>query len=130
MSATIEGKKVMWVEDDAFLSDVIAKKLAAEKAQLVHTANGEEAFPLAEKEMPDIILLDILLPGMDGFEILRQLKKSEKTRSIPVILFSNLGQREDIDKGKDLGAVKFLVKATVTLDEIVGEIKNTLPEKK
>lgn len=120
----------MWVEDDAFLSDVIAKKLSSEKAILFHTANGEEAFPMAEKEMPDIILLDILLPGMDGFEILRQLKKSEKTRSIPVILFSNLGQREDIDKGKDLGAVKFLVKATVTLDEIVGEIKNTLPEKK
>lgn len=130
MSANIEGKKVMWVEDDAFLSDVIAKKLSSEKAILFHTANGEEAFPMAEKEMPDIILLDILLPGMDGFEILRQLKKSEKTRSIPVILFSNLGQREDIDKGKDLGAVKFLVKATVTLDEIVGEIKNTLPEKK
>lgn len=130
MSSTIEGKKVMWVEDDAFLSDVIAKKLASEKAILFHTANGEEAFAMAEKEVPDIILLDILLPGLDGFEILRQLKKNDKTKGIPVILFSNLGQKTDIDKGKDLGAVKFLVKATVTLDEIVSEIKNTLPEKK
>lgn len=118
----------MWVEDDAFLSDVIAKKLASEKCVLVHTGVGEEAFPLAEKEMPEIILLDILLPGLDGFEILRLLKKSEKTRHIPVILFSNLGQKSDIDRGKNLGAVKFLVKATVTLDEIVGEIKNTLPD--
>jgi CheY-like chemotaxis protein len=124
---SLEGKKVMWVEDDKFLSDVIAKKLSSEKAHLVHTAVGEEAFPLAEKELPDIILLDILLPGLDGFEILRLLKKSDRTRSIPVILFSNLGQKSDIDKGKDLGAVKFLVKATVTLDEIVSEIKSTLP---
>jgi DNA-binding response OmpR family regulator len=72
--------------------------------------------------MPDIILLDILLPGLNGFQVLEKVKANDKSKNIPVILLSNLGQKEDIEKGVKLGAAKFLVKATVTLDEIVDEI--------
>jgi CheY-like chemotaxis protein len=75
-------------------------------------------------------LLDILLSGMDGFEILKRIKEDEKTRHIPVILLSNLGQKEDIEKGKALGAARFLVKAMVTLDEIIEEMKAVLKEEK
>ncbi len=125
----LAGKKIMWIEDDQFLSDIIARKLSQAECKLLHATDGEEAFPMIEEEMPDVILLDILLPGMNGFEILNQLKANQKTKMIPVILLSNLGQQEDIDKGKKLGAARFLIKATVTLDEIVGEIKGVLREK-
>lgn len=120
---SLEGKKILWVEDDNFLNDLIARKLSTEKCVLIHATEGEEAVRLAEKELPDIIVLDILLPGIDGFEILKRVKASDKTKNIPVILLSNLGQKSDIEKGRNLGATRFLIKAAVTLDEIVAEIK-------
>ena len=125
-STYLEAKKIMWVEDDKFLSDILARKLTESGANLIHLNIGEQAPSLAEKEMPDLILLDILLPGMDGFTILEKLKSNPKTSSIPVILLSNLGQKSDIEKGKKLGAVKFLIKASMGLDEIVYEIKGVL----
>lgn len=127
-SPQLAGKTIMWVEDDKFLSDIIGRKLQAEKCTLLHAGTGEEAFRLLERTVPDIILLDILLIGMDGFEILRRIKSQSKTKSIPVILLSNLGQKEDIEKGKTLGAARFLIKAMVTLDEIVATIKAVLAE--
>lgn len=127
-NGSLRGKKIMWVEDDEFLSDIIARKFSAQGCSLVHTANGEEALPVLKKEHPDLVLLDILLPGIDGFEILRQIKSDSNTKEIPVILLSNLGQKADVDKGKELGAARFLIKATVTLDEIVEEIKTVLKE--
>ena len=118
----------MWVEDDKFLSDIIARKLSTEGCGLVHATEGEQALKLLEKEKPDLILLDILLSGLDGFEILKRIKDNAETKNTPVILLSNLGQKSDIDKGKTLGAARFLIKATVTLDEIVEEIKTVLKE--
>ena len=124
----LTGRKIMWVEDDKFLSDIIARKLSMQGCGLVHATEGEEALKLLEKESPDLILLDILLSGIDGFEILRRIKENEKTKKVPVILLSNLGQKEDVEKGKSRGAARFLIKATVTLDEIVEEIKTVLKE--
>lgn len=124
----LSGQKIMWVEDDKFLSDIIARKLSMQGCTLLHATEGEAALRMLEKEMPDLILLDILLSGIDGFEILKRIKANGKTKGIPVILLSNLGQREDIEKGKSLGAARFLIKATVTLDEIVDEIKAVLRE--
>jgi CheY-like chemotaxis protein len=123
---SLEGKKVMWVEDDNFLSEIIARKLLNEKCVLVHAFDGEKALALAETEQPNIILLDILLPGIDGYQILSRLKGNSITKNIPVILLSNLGQKNDIEKGKTLGAARFIVKATVTLDEIIDEIKEVI----
>ncbi|KKW10348.1 MAG: Response regulator receiver, CheY-like protein [Parcubacteria group bacterium GW2011_GWA2_49_9] len=119
----LSGRKIMWVEDDKFLSDIIARKLSMQGCALLHATEGEEALRILEKEAPDLILLDILLSGINGFEILKRIKSNEKTKQIPVILLSNLGQKEDVEKGKELGAAQFLIKATVTLDEIVDEIK-------
>ncbi len=125
-SIELSGKKILWVEDDKFLSDVVTRKLSTEGCKLSHATSGEEAFASVEQERPDIILLDILLSGMDGFEILKKLKENDKVKDVPVILLSNLGQKSDIDKGKELGAEKFLIKASMNLDEIVMEIKRTL----
>lgn len=126
--AGLVGKKIMWVEDDKFLSDIIAQKLSTQGCVLFHATEGTEAFKILEREHPDLILLDILLPGIDGFEILKRIKSDEKTKHTPVVLLSNLGQKEDIEKGKMLGAARFLIKATVTLDEIISEIKAVLKE--
>ena len=123
------GKKVLWVEDDKFLNDILTRKLAATKCTALHASEGEEALVLINKEMPDIIMLDVILSGMDGFEILRRIKSDPKTKNIPVILLSNLGQESDIQRGKDLGAEKFLVKATVTPNEILDEIRKIVSRK-
>jgi len=122
------GRKVVWVEDDKFLSEIIARKLIAHGCVLFHTADGEEVLRILKKEKPDLVLLDILLSGMDGFEILRRIKEDAETRGTPVILLSNLSKKEDIEKGKALGAARFLVKAMVSLDEIIGEIEAVLRE--
>ena len=123
---SLEGKKIVWVEDDEFLIDIIARKLSVTKCIFSHTSEGEKALKIINKEIPDIIILDIILSGMDGFEILRRIKSDPKIKQIPVILLSNLGQASDIEKGKNLGAARFLVKATVTPNEIIDQIKEVL----
>lgn len=124
----LAGKKILWVEDDRFLKDIITVRLSNEGCKLMHAADETEAFAFFEHETPDVVMLDILLPGADGFEILKKIKADEKLKNIPVILLSNLSQKADLDKGKALGAVKFLVKSTVTLDEIIEEIKSVIIE--
>ncbi|MES3031760.1 MAG: response regulator [Patescibacteria group bacterium] len=124
--ANLAGKKIMWVEDDQFLNDIIARKLSATKCLFFHATEGEEALKIINQEMPDIIMLDIILSGIDGFEILRRVKSEPKTKNIPVILLSNLGQASDIEKGQKLGAARFMVKATVTPNEIIDQIKEVL----
>lgn len=119
-------KKILSVEDDKFLSSLVAKKLTAAGYEMSHAAKGEEALKLVKEEKPSLVLLDILLPEMSGFEVLEKIKADPETKDIPVILFSNLGQKEDIDKGLKLGAEKFIVKATVVLDDIVNEIEGIL----
>ncbi len=126
----LEGKKIVWVEDDQFLNDIIARKLSLTKSSFFHASEGEEALALIAKEMPDVVMLDIILSGMDGFEILRRIKADPKIKHIPIILLSNLGQQSDIEKGKTLGAVRFLIKATVTPNEIIDQLREVLEENK
>src|SRR3989344_1034888 len=125
---SLEGKKIMWVEDDKFLNDIISRKLTSTKCVFFHSTNGEESLQMISEKMPDIILLDIILPGMDGFEILKKIKSDKKIKRIPVIMLSNLGQQSNNKKAKSLGAARFLVKATVTLDDILEEIKEVISE--
>src|SRR3989338_6044646 len=127
---SLEGKKIVWVEDDQFLNDIIARRLSTTKCLFFHANEGEEALKIIDKEIPDIIMLDIILSGMDGFEILRRIKNDPKIKHIPVMLLSNLGQKSDIEKGKTLGAARFLIKATVTPNEIIDQIKEVLNENK
>lgn len=129
MSQAFGNLKILCVEDDMFLSSLICKKLGELDATLFVADEGEKALNIVQSELPDVILLDILLPGMNGFDFLEKIKTNEKTRQISVIILSNLSQKSDIEKGKRLGAARFLIKATVSLDEIVDEIKAVLAEK-
>lgn len=118
----LDGKVVLWVEDDILLSDIIRKKLERFNTELLHAYDSGEAFRyLQEGKKPDIIFLDILLPGMNGYEILERLKSEDETKHIPVVILSNFGQKSEVDKGLQLGAEKFLIKATITLDEVFQE---------
>jgi len=120
--------KVLIIEDDKFLRELITQKVGQEGYDVVGAADGEEGLKMAVKEKPNIILLDLILPTMDGFEVLQQLQAEETTKSIPVIVLSNLGQKEDIDKGMQFGAVDYMIKAHFTPGEIIEKIKNIVKE--
>jgi DNA-binding response OmpR family regulator len=113
------GKKILWAEDDKLLSKILTKKILAAGYTLLKANNSTEVFEILKKDLPDIIILDILLPGTSGLDILREIKKFEHLRKIPVIMLSNLDAQTDIEKAQTLGANKYMVKATVSLDEII-----------
>ncbi|MEN9647697.1 MAG: hypothetical protein RLY57_501 [Candidatus Parcubacteria bacterium] len=118
----LDAVKILWVEDDVFLGSIVSRKLSGTGSAYTQATDATAAFAYLENNMPDIIVLDIMLPGMNGFEILEKIKTSPKTMAIPVVVLSNLGQKDDMDKSFKLGAVKFFVKALVTLDHIIEEI--------
>lgn len=123
------GPKVLIVEDDKFLRDLACQKLSKEKLRVISAVDGEQGIAVAERELPNIVLLDILLPGIDGFEVLRRIRANPLLNNTKVAMLSNFGQREDIEKALKAGANQFLVKANYTLDEIVDEVKKmSLPE--
>ena len=117
---------ILLVEDDTFLIDILVQKFQSDGYEVIHAGDGEAALEKAHENSPDLIFLDIILPGMNGFEVLKQLKEDEKIKDIPVAFLSNLGQKEDIEKGKRLGAVDFIVKANHSLEEIVDKAGDLL----
>ncbi len=122
----LAGKTIMWVEDDEFLSEIIRKKLSTEGCKLMRAARGEEAIDLVKSSTPDLILLDIILPGMNGLQVLKALKADPQTQNIPVIMLSNLDQPSDRNMASQQGALDFFVKATVSLDDVVSKIRGVL----
>ncbi len=120
------AKKILIVEDDNFLRGLLSKKLQSEVYSILGAAESVEAFNLLKSNKPDLILLDLLLPGVDGFEILKKVRQTEETKNIPVIVFSNLSEEKDIKKAQDLGITDFIIKANFTLDDLVEKIKKVL----
>jgi DNA-binding response OmpR family regulator len=122
------GVNVLLVEDDSFLREICSKKLTKEGYTVYEAIDGEQALAGLTKIKLDIVLLDIILPAIDGFQILSQIRKSEdpKVAKIPVIMLSNLGQDDDIKKAMEMGANDYLVKAHFTTEEIVVKIKKML----
>ncbi|MCW1929713.1 MAG: response regulator [Candidatus Kerfeldbacteria bacterium] len=119
--------KVLIVEDDKFLSELISTKLEKEECEVYLAADGEQGVQLATEKRPDIILLDIMLPGMSGFEVLEQLKSEKSSvKDIPVLILSNFGQDAKVKEGLKLGASDYLVKANFTTGEIVEKIQSVL----
>lgn len=122
-----ENKKIILVvEDDPVLSVMYKTKLEAEGYVIATSNNGVDGLASAKAGKPDLILLDIMLPQLDGFSVLEELKKDAKTKKIPVVLLTNLGTDEDKAKGKGLGAVDYLVKADYTPEQISSGIKKLL----
>lgn len=122
------GVKVMLVEDDSFLREICSKKLTKEGYTVYEAIDGEQVLANIEQIKPDIVLLDIILPAVDGFQILKEIKANpdKKVSEVPVIMLSNLGQDDDIKKAMDMGAKDYLVKAHFTTEEIVQKIKSIL----
>ncbi|HED38490.1 MAG TPA: response regulator [Ignavibacteria bacterium] len=120
--------EILVVEDDKFLRELLVRKLFSEGFNIESAIDSSSAFEILSSWSPQIILLDLILPGEDGFSILEKIKKDNKLKNIPVIILSNLGQQEDIDRAMALGAMDFMVKANFTLDEIVEKVTNALGE--
>lgn len=114
---------VLVVEDDKFLRELLVRKLASEGFDVKNAIDADAAFSILAERKPNIILLDLILPGVDGFEILARIKADTKISDVPVIILSNLGQKEDLEKAMTLGAKDFMVKANFTLDEIVAKVR-------
>jgi len=117
---------VLLVEDDVFLSGIYQKKFEMEGYKISLADNGEKALVEVKKKKPDIVMLDILLPKLDGFAVLAKLKADSETKDIPVILLTNLGQKDDVEKGLQMGAADYLIKAHFKPSEVVDKIKQVL----
>ncbi len=117
---------VLLVEDDSFLANIYKTKFELEGFKVSVSSDGASGLADAKKKKPDIVLLDILLPKMDGFSVLTQLKKDAATKDIPVILLTNLGQKDDVEKGMELGAVDYLIKAHFKPSETVAKVRKVL----
>ena len=120
------GKKILLVEDDKFLRDLITQKLLKDGFDVSQAVDGEQGVKKTKEEKPDLVLLDLILPGIDGFKVLTQMRSDQSLPPIPVIILSNLGQKEDIEKGMKLGATDYLIKAHFTPGEIIDKIKSIL----
>ncbi len=119
-------KKILLVEDDPFLIDIYTTKLKEAGFSIEVAIDGEEAIRKIEEKKPDLVVLDIVLPQMDGWTILREIKSEPKLKNLKVIILSNLGQKEEVEKGMNLGAVKYLIKAHYTPSQVVEEIKKII----
>lgn len=122
--------KILIIEDDPFLLSMYVTKLEANGFDVASEENGEKGVDTIRSEQPHLLLLDILLPGKDGFEILEEMKSDDSIKNIPVILLTNLGQRKDIEKGLELGASDYLIKAHFTPSEVITKIEKVLAEAK
>ncbi len=122
------SKKILVVEDDNILQKAIKKALEKENFEVIQAFDGEEGLDLAQTIKPDFILLDIIIPKLNGFSVLKILKEDEETKNIPVVVLTNLGQAEDIEEGESLGAAGHLIKANLSPVDIVAIVKNKIDE--
>lgn len=122
-------RKILLIEDDSFLLSMYTTKFELENFQVVTAEDGEKGLRMIAKEAPDIILLDIILPKVSGFEVLKKIKSDDKLKEIPVILLTNLSQKSDIEKGLGLDANDYIIKAHFTPGEVVDKVKKVLSNK-
>ena len=120
------AKKILIVEDDSFLQGLASRKLQSEGYTVFGAKDSVEAFTILEQTTPDLILLDLLLPNVDGFEILKLINEREALKAVPKIIFSNLSEEKDIKRAQDLGVKEFMIKANFTLDELSTKITETI----
>jgi DNA-binding response OmpR family regulator len=120
------ARRVLLAEDDRFLRRAAEARLRRHGLEVLTAADGEEALRVARAEPLDLILLDVIMPKLDGFQVLKALKEDEATARIPVIVLSNLGQERDVAQAKALGALAFLVKAHLSLQDLVDRVDAVL----
>ena len=120
------AKKILIVEDDTFLQGLAATKLSKEGYTVSVASNVEDATKYLTADTPDFVLLDLVIPGGDGYSVLKTFRETEKTKTTPIIIFSNLAEDKDIIKARELGATDFMIKSNFTLDELADKIKSLI----
>lgn len=120
-------KKILFIEDEAALQRAATQVLVEQGYQVLSALDGEIGLRLAKEELPDLILLDLILPKKDGFSVLKELKQDPSTQHIPVAILTNLEGHEDVEQALELGATTYLVKTNYKLEEVVEKIKSLLP---
>jgi CheY-like chemotaxis protein len=123
-------KKILLVEDDPFLSSLLKNRFAQEKVEVMHAHDGDEALAMLKTATPDVVLLDLILPKKSGFEVLQAMREDPQLANAPVIIISNLGQPEDIEKGQQLGAIEYFIKAKTSIEDLVGNVLSFLTSEK
>ena len=119
--------KILIVEDDKFLRELMVRKLISEHSfEVLSAMDGESGLKAMKDQKPDLVLLDLILPGISGFDVLEKIKEEQCLTGMPVIILSNLGQQDDVEKGMKLGAIDYMVKAHFTPNEILVKIKQVL----
>jgi len=119
-------KKILFIEDESALQQTLGTVLKREGYEVVTALNGEIGLKLAKTQSPDLILLDLILPKMDGFVVLEKLREAPETKEMPVIILTNLERMEDVERALELGAATYLVKANYTLKEVVEKVRQAL----
>lgn len=121
-------EKILLVEDDPFLSSLLKNRLQKEGFEVLHARDGEEALSLLRTTPVKLALLDIILPKRSGFEVMEEIRTDMQVKlnnaDLSIIVISNLGQPEDMQRGKELGAIEYFVKAKTSIDDLVGRIKD------
>jgi len=119
-------KTILFIEDESALQKTFGEILSQEGYEMIPALDGETGLKMAKTKKPDLILLDLILPKVHGFDVLKQLKEDPETKEIPVIILTNLEGIGDVDKAIGLGATTYLVKAQYTLEEVLEKIKKAL----
>jgi len=118
--------KILLIEDDQFLSKILLVKLKRAGFDVFLAVDGEEGIKKAKEIKPNLILLNLILPKLNGFEVLSEIKKTPVLKKVPVVILSNLGQESDVEKGLRMGAEDYLIKTNLSLSEIVEKVKKHL----
>jgi len=124
------SKKILIIEDDHFLSSLMKARLEKEGFSIMQAFDGEEAFSLLKQNKPDLIVLDLIMPKVSGFELLENISVDPQISRVPVMVLSNLGQDSDIEKVKRLGATQYFVKVQTSIDDLVVKVKELLKDSK
>jgi len=119
-------KTILIIEDESALQKTLGETLSQEGYEVLSALNGQDGLQLAQSKKPDLVLLDLILPKLHGFDVLKRMKGDPKTKAIPVIVLTNLEGIEDIEKALELGATTYLVKANYSLNELTTKIKQVL----
>ncbi len=120
------SKNILIIEDDDFFRELIRKKLVSEGFEVAEAVDGEKGIEIIKESHPDLVILDLLLPSIDGFEVLSKVKSDATIAQTPFLVLSNLGQQEDIERGLRLGASDFLIKSQFDIDQIMEKVKGIL----
>jgi DNA-binding response OmpR family regulator len=118
-----EAKKIMVIEDDHFLSSLIKARLEKDGYAVIQAFDGEEAIQTLREVRPNLIILDLIMPKVTGFEVLQMVSITPGFENVPVVILSNLAQESDIQKARELGAREYFVKVKISIDDLIGKIK-------